>query len=253
MTTNGSSKNKKKWDEVLIDLFREHPEWNAPQFQRQLEVLLTKEKTPGLSAVQKKLPIIRQNYGGAEEEMDSPWSIAICANPKYVQYFPHGFIPLLLKEKRLRIETNLGPKDLTIQDAIWFVRLYPAVIEVVKNLFPDNDAQTWHGICSIASRQYAERELATKVTRNKVFDTKDLDYWLFIKEDPNCWKSLRDIAIEKLKQGRDLSYVQPESEPPKLETFTLFYDFVKEKIPSGLSNSEQLRPRYHSKKGGTNK
>lgn len=71
MTTNGINR---KWPDVLAQLFVDHQNWNAAQFQRQLVIIFGKSKAPGLSAVQKRLPAVRLRFNSLmKARLDAPW------------------------------------------------------------------------------------------------------------------------------------------------------------------------------------
>lgn len=181
-----------------------------------------------LSTVQRELAKYHKKEKEKEGEpnpIDQPWTIGACATPEY--NIPADMIPVLIKEQELRMKCNLGPGNLTIREALWFARLYPVLSQIAQKLFPGDNPLIWHGMVSIASRQYAYKEQVGELMSEQYFDTKDLDYWFFIKEDISIWHSLRDWADISLKEKRDMRYVEQESEPKRIEAFTVYQEKYK--------------------------
>lgn len=162
--------------------------------------------------------------------LEQIWTIAACANPEYD--IPAGMIPMLIKEKRLRINTNLGPRDLTIREAIWFGRLYSVIFPIAEGLHKETDhPDLSHGIVSLVSRQYAIRELqnALEEVEEKLY-VWDLDYWLSVKEDPGHWEPLKSLVNDMLWDPRDSYYAKEkgEKEPPKIDGFITYFESISD-------------------------
>lgn len=61
------------------------------------------------------------------------------------------------------------------------------------------------------------------------FDTKDLDYWFFIKEDAEIWKSLKLHVEGVLTEKRDMRGMEQESEPKRIQSFTTYHKYLTKK------------------------
>lgn len=206
-----------------------------------IEIQQTGERAPTHETLIKRISKARNH---PPNPLDLPWHSGTLKDYP----LPAEFIPALLKEKQLRNDTNLGPGNLTIREAIWFVRLYPAVIQVAQRLFPKDAPQTWHGIASLASREYAYREMTTDISGGKNLDTKDLDYWLFVKEDAEIWKSLRLQVVVALKEKRDVRDMDLESEPKRIQSFTTYQKHLtKQGTDEMLQELDRMRKKADKK------
>jgi hypothetical protein len=155
--------------------------------------------------------------------LDSTWYIGSCA--KY--NIPTDMIPVLLKEQRLRTETNLGPGDLKVIEAMWLAKLYNHVYPIARRLFPGERPDVWHGMVSVISRQYAYSQFDSELKGEKDCNTYSLDFWYLIKEDSKEWESIKCLA-DNVEKKRDPRFINRDNEPPR---------------PSGIIlYSEQLLP-----------
>jgi hypothetical protein len=123
---NGMEKKPRKWDKVLAQTFLEHPDWNAPQFYRQLEIVLAGDRIPtSLSAVQKKVSQIRKNFKNIKETgLDNLWHLGTL---KDYPLPPEG----IAKVFAIKCTYGRPPKrpkgawgiTLSIREALWISRL----------------------------------------------------------------------------------------------------------------------------------
>jgi hypothetical protein len=112
-------------------------------------------------------------------ELEKPWSIGACA-----QYnIPTDIIPILIKIQKLKAvedeEGSLG--EITIREARWIARLYPAVEPLIsKSAFDDDRKLLW--LLFIADN-YAQRERVSEQMNEQYPNTSDLDVLYFASED----------------------------------------------------------------------
>ncbi len=112
-------------------------------------------------------------------ELDQPWSIGACA-PYGI---PSEIIPVLMKMKKYRApndrEDLLG--QITIREARWLARLFPAGESVVNKTFIDEEGQLW--LLSLIVSCYAERERVSEQMNEQYPDTSELDKLYFANDD----------------------------------------------------------------------
>jgi len=112
-------------------------------------------------------------------EMEKLWSIGACA-----QYnIPPDIIPILIKIQKLKAvedeESSLG--EITIREARWIARLYPAAEPSISKLaFGDDRRLLW--LLFIASG-YVQRERVSEQINEQYPNTSDLDVLYFAGED----------------------------------------------------------------------
>jgi hypothetical protein len=112
-------------------------------------------------------------------ELEKPWSIGACA-----QYnIPSDVIPVLIKIQKLKAvedkEGSLG--EITIREARWIARLYPAAEPLISKLaFGDDRRLLW--LLFIADN-YAQRERVSEQINEQYPNTSDLDRLYFASED----------------------------------------------------------------------
>jgi len=161
-------------------------------------------------------------------ELEKPWSIGACA-----QYnIPHGMIPILIKIQKLKAvedeEGSLG--EITIREARWIARLYPAAEPVISELTFSNDRQLlW--LLFIAS-SYAQRERVSEQINEQYPNTSDLDILYFAGED-----FLSDDALVSWWDA-----IPPEYQQTILNTIegerTVIHDDIKRHKGRPLSSEE---------------
>lgn len=152
----------RKWPDVLTQLYLEHRDWNAAQFQRQLVVMLSEDKAPGLSAVQKRLPEIRERYTSKVTDggLDAPWQFGLAG--KY-PVSSDSILHILAVQKYT--EANKHP-PVSVAQAIWIGRL--------SSLVDSKDLQKRAGWLWFWSRAYALEEIAAAAAGDDL-DTSELD------------------------------------------------------------------------------
>jgi len=161
-------------------------------------------------------------------ELEKPWSIGACA-----QYdIPPDIIPILIKIQRLKAvedeEGSLG--EITIREARWIARLYPAAEPVISELTFSNDRQLlW--LLFIAS-SYAQRERVSEQINEQYPNTSDLDILYFAGED-----FLSDDALVSWWDA-----IPPEYQQTILNTIegerTVIHDDIKRHKGRPLSSEE---------------
>jgi hypothetical protein len=112
-------------------------------------------------------------------ELEKPWSIGACA-----QYnIPPDIIPVLIKIQKLKAVEDEGNSlgEITIREARWIARLYPAAEPLIGKLAIGDDRRIlW--LLFIASG-YAQRERVSEQINEKYPNTSDLDRLYFANED----------------------------------------------------------------------
>ncbi len=172
----GGPKITEQIQQLIIDVYLEHPEWVAKEVQKWVNNEVRQKKLavkgPGLSAVQKKLAEYRSNFSKhvSLKTFRAPWSLGSLVqddmSPEAIQ-----IVLLVQKERCLR---NEGP--LTITEAKWVARLS----RFFDPIFKTDELQSMINRdklenLSIWARWYATRELASKVG-NILLDTSDFDF-----------------------------------------------------------------------------
>ncbi len=119
-------------------------------------------------------------------DLDQPWSIGACA-----QYnIPSDIIPVLISLQKLKVssgkEVSLG--QITIREAQWVARLYPAAEQLINKEIIDNDGRLW--LLSIIVSGYVQRERVSEQMNEQYPNTSDLDRLYFANEDP-----LSDVSL----------------------------------------------------------
>jgi hypothetical protein len=133
-------------------------------------------------------------------ELDLPWSIGVCE-----QYnIPPEIIPVLIKEQQLRArsEFKVLQQGITIREARWFARLYPAMEALTRKQFPLDPEERLRFMPLIVSC-YAQRERVSELMNEPYLDTSELDRIFFIDEDLSsdalfeAWWSTRSEREQK--------------------------------------------------------
>jgi hypothetical protein len=116
---NGQEKLAKNWKNIVANIFRDNPDWSAPQIRRQLIIILGEARTPGLSAIQKELSPMRERYQRIQATgLETPWHLN--AHPLPAEAIPH-----ILRVQKYIVRNFHQERDrLSIRQAIWISRLY---------------------------------------------------------------------------------------------------------------------------------
>ena len=111
-------------------------------------------------------------------ELEKPWSIGACA-----QYnIPPDIIPILIKIQKLKAGEDEGGSlgEITIREARWIARLYPAAEPLISNLAFGYDRRfLW--LLFIANG-YVQRERVSENINEQYPNTSDLDRLYFTGE-----------------------------------------------------------------------
>ena len=120
-------------------------------------------------------------------ELDQPWSIGACAEYN----IPPDTIPTLIKLQKLKAtndkEVSLG--EISIREAQWVARLYPAAEPMLDKVFNDKEGEIWW--LSFIVNGYVQRERISEQMNEQYPNTSDLDKLYFANEDP-----LSDDSLE---------------------------------------------------------
>lgn len=119
-------KTRVNWKKTLAQIFKDHPDWKAPEYQSELENRL-KAHAPGLSSVQKELIGLRKKWNEthAHGGLDTPWHMGLLRD--YPEIYPEAveYINFCMKYRRYTLhkypETLFPP--ITIRQARWIARL----------------------------------------------------------------------------------------------------------------------------------
>jgi hypothetical protein len=112
-------------------------------------------------------------------DLDQPWTIGACS-----QYnIPPAIIPVLIKLQKIKLrdaqEGILG--KITIREAKWVARLYPAAESVVNRTFIGDESRL--SLLSLIVSCYVERERVSEQMNEPYPNTSDLDILYFANDD----------------------------------------------------------------------
>ncbi|MFC2033802.1 hypothetical protein ACFLTT_00140 [Chloroflexota bacterium] len=132
-----------KVKQIIADVYRSHPDWRAKEVHYEVSQIL-RDNSPGLSAIQKQLTIIRRldNFRSSEsKELDEVWSIG--SSLKYD--IPSEVIPTLLQIRK-SID-GLSEHPITNRQARWIARLHSLTqnIETLHIWSIIYGNMEWHG------------------------------------------------------------------------------------------------------------
>ena len=112
-------------------------------------------------------------------ELEKPWSIGACA----YHNISSDIIPILIKIQKLRAAEDKegSPGEITIREARWIARLYPAAEPLIGKLaLGDDRGVLW--LLFIAG-SYVQRERVSEQMNEQYPNTSDLDRLYFGSED----------------------------------------------------------------------
>lgn len=161
-------------------------------------------------------------------ELDQPWSIGACT-----QYnIPPDIIPVLISLQKLKAtddeKSSLG--KITIREARWVARLYPAAEPVINKIFANEEGRLWW--LSVIASGYVQRERVSEQMNEQFPNTSDLDSLYFTSED-----FLTDNALEGWWGTLPLEYQQAIFDAIEQERPILHEDIKRNKGRS-LSDEE---------------
>ncbi len=146
-------------------------------------------------------------------ELEKPWSIGAC------DYYniPSDIIPILIKIQKLRATEDEGesPGEITIREARWIGRLYPAAKPIISKLASSNERELlW--LLFIAG-SYSQRERVSEQINEQYPNTTDLDRLYFTSEDflsddalLPWWDALlpahRQALIDSIEEERSVTH-----------------------------------------------
>jgi len=161
-------------------------------------------------------------------ELEKPWNIGSCAQYNILP----DIIPILIKIQKLKAaedkEGSLG--EITIREARWIARLYPAAEPLISKLaFGDDRRLLW--LLFIADN-YAQRERVSEQINEQYPNTSDLDRLYFASED-----FLSDDALVSWWDA-----IPPEYQQTILDTIeeerTITHEDIKQHKGRPLSSEE---------------
>ncbi|MDD5127586.1 MAG: hypothetical protein PHR43_05790 [Dehalococcoidales bacterium] len=146
-------------------------------------------------------------------ELDQPWCVGACA--KYS--ISPDIVPVLMKMKKLRATEGAIGKlgTITIREAQWVARLYPAAEPVISVLTSDDNGRLWW--LSVIVNGYVLRERVSEQMNEQYPNTSDLDSLYFANENPfsdaslNAWWSkipteYRQAVLDAVEQERSVNH-----------------------------------------------
>lgn len=163
---------------IIIDIFKNHPEWNAAQIHKEYLARVPKKEARTLNAIQKALEKIKPEYAKIQD-LDKPWHLGSLEEYNLpseaipyvlaVQDFSEKYPDQLFKEPR---------QPVTIRQAKWIARLYGIVaasgFKFKSNWpFKDNKVKVAAYLYDW-SKLYALHEITCKLS-NIPFNTTELD------------------------------------------------------------------------------
>lgn len=131
-------------------------------------------------------------------ELEKPWSIGACVHYN----IPPDIIPILIRLQKLKAagDEEGSPGKITIREARWVARLYPAAEPVINKIFTNEEELWW---LSIIVNGYVQRERVSEQMNEQYPNTSDLDRLYFTNED-----FLSDDALEGWWGTLPLEYQQ---------------------------------------------
>ena len=130
--------------------------------------------------------IISEARNQQPSELDQPWHIGICAQHD----IPPSIIPELFKLQEFKVSHKNEDSSLTIREAQWATRLFPAAQSLVDKLFTDEYGQ--QALFSIIVSCYVQREKVSRQMDEPYPNTTDLDSLFFANSD-----TLSNDSLEK--------------------------------------------------------
>ncbi len=111
-------------------------------------------------------------------ELEKPWSIGAC-----VYYnIPPDIIPILVRLQKLKAADEEGSSgEITIREARWIARLYPAAKPLSSKIAISSDRGLWW--LYFIARGYVQRERVSEQMNEQYPNTSDLDRLYFGSED----------------------------------------------------------------------
>jgi hypothetical protein len=152
-------------------------------------------------------------------ELEKPWSIGACA----YYNIPPDIIPILIRLQKLKAADKEGSSgEITIREARWVARLYPAAEPVIDRLFKNEEGSLWW--MSLIVNGYVQRERVSEQMNEQYPNTSDLDRLYFASED-----FLSDEALEAWWGTLPLEYRQANLDAIEQERPTLHEDIKRNK------------------------
>jgi hypothetical protein len=204
-----------------------HDNKNMPR--RALAVRLQEliEKMGEISPTEDTLArIISEARNQQPSELDQPWNIGVCADYD----IPPEIIPELFNLQKFKASHKKEGSLLTIREAQWVTRLYPAAQSIVNKLFTDEYGQ--QALFSIIVSCYVQREKVSRQMDEPYPNTTDLDSLFFANSD-----TLSNDSLEKWWGVFPPEYQQAVAEVLESRRFFVVQDLEKEKGQS-LSKKE---------------
>jgi len=131
---NGTEKIAKDWKETAAVVLEQNPHFKAPQILRQLKLAYGEEKSPGLSAVQKEVPLIRERLKTIQESgIEELWNLGTLKDHPLSAETVTAILKVQKWAEKRKIERagRYERHGMTIRQAIWIGRLYDAVREFI--------------------------------------------------------------------------------------------------------------------------
>jgi len=161
-------------------------------------------------------------------ELDKPWTIGACA----YYNIPSDIVPILINLQKLKAaydeEGSLA--IITIREARWVARLYPASEPVIDRLFKNQEGSLWW--LSLIVNGYVQRERVSEQMNEQYPNTSDLDRLYFASEN-----FLSDEALEGWWSILPIEYQQNIVNAIEQERPTLHED-IKRNTGRPLSDEE---------------
>lgn len=179
-----NNKRPKGTRELVIDIFAEHPEWNATQVHERYKILIgDPTRAVGLSSIQKYLEEMKPPYNEDKKEgLEEHWHIGIMAKNYNI---PADAVPYIVMVQNW-VKQNMDPifnkplEPLSVRDALWISRLY--AMWSLDGLQSKDMPGIAYALYSWA-KAYSRRERICKLLK-KEFDTYELDQALSERARP---------------------------------------------------------------------
>ena len=153
-------------------------------------------------------------------ELEKPWSIGACAHYNILP----DIIPILIRLQKLKAagDKDGSPGKITIREARWVARLYPATEPVINKIFTNEEEKLWW--LSVIVNGYVQRERVSEQMNEQYPNTSDLDRFYFANED-----FLSDDALEGWWGTLPLEYQQAVFDAIEQERPILHEDIKRHK------------------------
>jgi hypothetical protein len=186
-------------------------------------------------------------------ELDQPWNIGACA-----QYnIPPDIIPVLISLQKTKSSKEGSLGIISIREAQWVARLYPAFKVLASKEPGDHDENIWWIFYIVSS--YVQRERVSEQMNEQYPNTSDLDGLYFANEDlfsddslKSWWDTIpreyQQTILDVIEQERSITHediARHKKRPLSDEEIKMIndcFDIVKKGGPTALYDFVKQSP-----------